>query len=234
MPSSSASSVARFPRRRRQLSPATFLVDLVCWTAVFVLLGAPVKERLTRTALLAALVSATWPFSFAQWCDGVAAAVLYAADEAASDDNEGLMKVEKKEGVRASTASNTKAEDGTQCALAGDDQLHVVGVTTEEESQAAVRRRRRHTGDASTSEPPSSSSPAWRELPVSQHELYPTLLLSAALLLGGMFGQLDWQATYQVWPYPSALLYVLARGGLLVTGWCLPVLTLSAGETGAL
>lgn len=40
--------------------------------------------------------------------------------------------------------------------------------------------------------------------------------LAAVLLGGGLFGQLDWQVAYQVWPYPSLSAYVVARVALEV------------------
>jgi hypothetical protein len=36
-------------------------------------------------------------------------------------------------------------------------------------------------------------------------------VLAAVLLGGGLFGQLDWQVPYQVWPYPSLIAYTTVR-----------------------
>lgn len=162
---------------------------MVGWWAIFFLLGGPALpvHRAAATLFSALLVSTTWPMSLTQWC-GVLGASLEAEQQ-------------------HSNVTLTSVVDFYLCTPVdgvrkADDVERTAHATTLSTKSAAGGVNKRGGAAPSLIESSSESTRCF--------------VLAAVLLCGGLFGQLDWQVPYQVWPYPSLLVYGVVRSAFWV------------------
>lgn len=207
-----------------------FCLSTVGWSVIFLALGAPLLPffRFLETAVLAALVTISCPLSFYDICSEIAASAEREKESSSSYVFSILDLLSPAFPVQSSvTLSETMQRTAmdTESLPAKDDTS----------TSASVRHRLSRPEVVQQSMIPNSvpltaaSSEAQgsgyhNHLPVKERSTArerstafgQVFLLALALLVGAIFGQLDWQGTYQMWPYPSALSYILVRGLLWV------------------
>lgn len=170
-----------------------FGIDVVEWWCVFVLIGAPVcpGPRAIVTLLSAVIVSCTWPLSLLAWCEVIATSL---------QRERGLIP-------RLETVVDLFTIVPPKDRLAGNTQVKRLEKDSEKEedvSSAVVG-----PGAAACGYDQHAASAVAVVNDASQASR--CFVLAAALLCGGLFGQLDWQVPYQGWPYPSLVAYIAAR-----------------------
>lgn len=183
------------PARRKGNSArnasASLVRDVVVWWLIFFLLGAPVLPfgRAAMTIATAVVVALTWPLTLPAWAYHVgASAQLERACGPLLTSTSDLFTVEPR----------SPKDSLEEIPIAGADVVVVQKVSfTDVELDAAAQ----------------TTKQAGRALPSTQMspEASRCFVLAAVLLCSGLFGQLDWQVPYQVWPYPSLVVYLAAR-----------------------
>ncbi|CAJ1033475.1 hypothetical protein IOCL2690_000722700 [Leishmania lindenbergi] len=161
--------------------------DTVAWFVVFFLLGAPVlpMSRAGITLVSALAVALTWPLTISAW------AALLATSLQRDRQKQPIMST----AVDLFTAPFSVPSHDARLEPAVNERC---GVDARMEDVLAVKK-----ADNELSVPGYAS--------VEAAQLTRCFVLAAVLLGGGLFGQLDWQIAYQVWPYPSLSAYVVAR-----------------------
>ncbi|KPI85447.1 hypothetical protein ABL78_5501 [Leptomonas seymouri] len=168
--------------------------DVAWWSCVFFLLGAPVlpAQRTIATLVTALIVSCTWPLSLPAWCAQISAStqrerLLEPQLESVTDLFTVVPPDHHREGGKRS-AAELLTSSGTH--LKGASSIVVESTF---DCKAAI-----HAGKLA-------------EVLKESSEASRCFILAAVLLCGSLFGQLDWQVPYQVWPYPSLVAYVVVR-----------------------
>ncbi|KAG5493562.1 hypothetical protein JIQ42_01934 [Leishmania sp. Namibia] len=187
----SACQDAQHQLRASRSSPVLFLEDAMAWCVVFFLLGAPVLpvSRAGMTLVSALVVALTWPLSVSAW------AVLLTT----SLQRDRQMQPVVNTAVDLFTSPVDVPPHDSRLEPAANGRCSVDVCT---EDMLAREQDGEPTVLGCTS--------------LDAAQLTRCFVLAAILLIGGLFGQLDWQAPYQMWPYPSLSAYVVARAGLEV------------------